>query len=769
MINGIRHYRPILFIIISVGIFFWQFFLLAKLPIPTDTIVGMYHPWRDVVWNGFVSGVPFKNFLITDPVRQQYPWRELAVTQLKKGELPIWNPYSFAGTPLLANFQSAPFYPLNILFFLLPFSIAWSILVMFQPLLGGIFLYMYLRFFNTQKIASLLGATVFVFSGFSIAWMEWNTIGHTIVWLPLLLLSIDKIAYYSQAPLNSKFKKLFIWMFILVFGLSSSLFAGHIQTYFYMLLVFLAYSGMRMYSVKNKLLLFILLASCLFVHITLSAIQWFPSLQFILLSARTLPQNLGTRPDWFIPWQHLVQFIAPDFFGNPTTLNYWGIWNYGEFVGYIGILPFILVIYACMIRRDKKTLWFSTIIILALVFALPTPLARLPFIFNIPLVSTSQPSRLLGIVDFFFACLAALGMDSLLMSLNEKKKNSKFFLSSLIVCLCIAGLLIVVLYQTRQEGNIEQNWLVAYRNSIFPFILSVVSVCIAGIFYLRNNSKITIQLLVLLILGISGIDLFRFGWKFISFSEKNWLYPQTGVSEFLKNQPGQFRFMSTDSRLFPPNFSIAYKLQTVEGYDPLYLHDYGEYVSAWVRGSYEETPVNFNRIITPQNYTSVFTDLTNVRFILSLKDEVDPKLQLVFRQGETRVYENTRVYPRSFIVSKVKKVSSKKENIQFLLDSQNDLRNVATVVEDIPLEPSPVSTQEFVTIISYTENEVILDTHTVKKRFIVLTDSFYPDWKAYIDQIPTKIYKTDFIFRGVVVPEGNHTLRFNINKVFNVL
>lgn len=53
----------------------------------------------------------------SDAIRQIYPWKELAVSMIKEGQLPLWNPYAFSGTPLLANIQTAVFYPLNILFF----------------------------------------------------------------------------------------------------------------------------------------------------------------------------------------------------------------------------------------------------------------------------------------------------------------------------------------------------------------------------------------------------------------------------------------------------------------------------------------------------------------------------------------------------------------------------------------------------------------------------------------------------------------------------
>ena len=106
---------PLVLLLAIVSLFFRSFIFEGKLPLPADTVLGMYHPWRDVVWDNFTAGVPFKNFLITDPVRQQYPWRELAISLLKQRELSLWNPYTFAGMPLLANFQSGAFYPFNIL------------------------------------------------------------------------------------------------------------------------------------------------------------------------------------------------------------------------------------------------------------------------------------------------------------------------------------------------------------------------------------------------------------------------------------------------------------------------------------------------------------------------------------------------------------------------------------------------------------------------------------------------------------------------------
>ena len=65
------HALYVILLLLPIFIFFSPVWLKGKLPIPADTIVGLYHPFRDMVWKEFTAGVPFKNFLITDAVRQQ--------------------------------------------------------------------------------------------------------------------------------------------------------------------------------------------------------------------------------------------------------------------------------------------------------------------------------------------------------------------------------------------------------------------------------------------------------------------------------------------------------------------------------------------------------------------------------------------------------------------------------------------------------------------------------------------------------------------------
>ena len=56
-----------------------------------------------------------------------FPFRELTASLIKQGIMPLWNPYIYCGNPLMANMQTAIYYPLNILYYILAPILAWKI------------------------------------------------------------------------------------------------------------------------------------------------------------------------------------------------------------------------------------------------------------------------------------------------------------------------------------------------------------------------------------------------------------------------------------------------------------------------------------------------------------------------------------------------------------------------------------------------------------------------------------------------------------------
>lgn len=747
-------------LLLLIGIvlsFFYPVIWQRKIPIPADTIVGMYHPWRDKIWDNFTAGVPYKNFLVTDPVRQQYIWRNLAIEQLKSGELPLWNPYSFSGSPLLANFQSAPFYPLNFLFFVLPFNFAWTILVILQPLLAGIFLYLYLRFFKVSQLGSMIGGFTFAFSGFSIAWLEWNTIIQTVMWLPLILLVKEKLLQ----------KMTLKWVIILIFAEVSAFLAGHLQLLFYTLIISNVYLLVRIIQLsighQNKENIFVVsfkkYLPFLFIGaavLLITSAQWLPTLQFILQSSRDFDQGSWMSVGWFIPWQHLIQFIAPDFFGNPATGNYWGVWNYGEFVGFIGIAPLILALYSLFSIRNKKILFFGGFLIFSALFAFPTPLAKLPFILKIPFISTSQPTRLLFIIDFALCILAAFGFDQFI---KDGKTKKIILLLTVFSMLAVILWFIFIIFYPFIENNEYLN--IAKRNLILPTILVILN---AIIFILISRTKgITQYLGRIALLTILIFELFRFGWKFTPFTKEEWIFPDTKIINNLKQDKDNYRFMAVDRRIMPPNFATAYKIADVSGYDPLYLQGYNELVAAWDRNKPDISPASFNRIITPQNYESFIADLLGVKYIMSFGPLQSDKLEYLSSEGDTYLYANKNVFPRAFLVENVLKTATNQEMIAKMYELMDKLKNTAVVTDDVNITANKLQNDEIAEITYYGSNKISIQVATNDERMLVLTDIYYPTWKALVDGRETKIYQVDFVLRAVIVPAGTHKIEFKNN------
>lgn len=732
----------LIWIVLVVG-FFYQTILYQKLPVPSDALVGLYHPWRDAFAGDYARGVPFKNFLITDPVRQQIPWKKITIETLKTGRLPGWNPYVFAGVPLDANIQAAPFYPLNVLFFVFDFPVAWTLYVVLQPILSGIFFFVYARSLGLTRSASLLGALSWSFGGFAIAWLTWGTIVHAALWLPLLLLSIDKLAVHQ-----AKRRYYIRWSACLIGAASMTIFGGHMQIAFYILLFGAAYfiwrRSQHAHSVSAG---WIVLCGVAVLVITL--VQSVPFVEFLMNSGRVASVDSWKTAGWFMPWQHLVQFMAPDFFGNPATLNYWGEWNYGEFIGYVGVLPLLLALSALWINSTST--FFTVTILVSLLFMLPSPVSRLPFILKIPILSVLQPTRLMVLVDFALAVLAAYGFDRVIRK-DRRHEGRLSFLYALALVI-VWGVVIGSNYVTR-DSEMLQNFAVARHNLILPTVLFVGTAC--GLFVLRLVRSGRMRMLVIAALvSVTIFDLFRFGWKFTPFTPVSFFFPTTKVIDFLQRQHKPFRVMTLDDRILPPNVSAYYGIESIEGYDPIAPKLYENFLVASERGEANlKAPTGFNRIYTAHNIGSPILPYFNVKYVLSLSDETQPFLREIMREGQTRVYEYTRFVPRIYFADTSVAVLRTDQQLASLFTRHEPL--LGLYGGEAEIMNTPVSADESIYIKSYDLNEIRLTTKAKSKRLLVVLNRYDQRWKASVDLQSAPLLRTNYLFTGLEVPAGTH-------------
>lgn len=110
----------VLFALLTITVF-RSYFFQNEIPFPANLLVSYYEPWKSYLHPDYPNGAPNKP-MGYDNLRIYYPLRSLTTELIKKGEFPLWNPYSFAGTFLHATFQTAIFHPLSFLFFPCPRS-----------------------------------------------------------------------------------------------------------------------------------------------------------------------------------------------------------------------------------------------------------------------------------------------------------------------------------------------------------------------------------------------------------------------------------------------------------------------------------------------------------------------------------------------------------------------------------------------------------------------------------------------------------------------
>jgi hypothetical protein len=120
------------------------------------------------------------------------------------------------------------------------------------------------------------------------------------------------------------------------------------------------------------------------------------------------------------------------------------------------------------------------------------------------------------------------------------------------------------------------------------------------------------------------------------------------------------------------------------------------------------------------------------------------------------LYEDPHALPRAFVVGRVE-VEPDPERVLERMRSV-DLSQVAVVEE--PLPESSTFGDGRATIVRYEPNRVVVRTTSDARGLLVLTDRWFPGWHATVDGRPAAILRTDFLYRGVVVPAGEHMVEF---------
>ena len=139
---------------------------------------------------------------------------------------------------------------------------------------------------------------------------------------------------------------------------------------------------------------------------------------------------------------------------------------------------------------------------------------------------------------------------------------------------------------------------------------------------------------------------------------------------------------------------------------------------------------------------------------------------IVYQFEDIYIHENYDVYPRAFLVNNFKTVEKDTAQEYLVKNPDFNLRQNVILEEELSnelinqLELSKDNKINNVNIVSYKTNNVLIETSNYDASILILTDVYYPGWKAFIDGTETKIYRADGLVRAVFVPEGDHTIEF---------
>lgn len=748
----LKKYWPFVSFSLLVLIFFWKFFLQGLLPIPADLITGGYYPWLDYKW-GTLSGVVVKNPIQSDVVSVIYPIKLLAVELIKKGELPLWNWNMFAGYPLIANFQLGLFFPTMLFYFFLSIPLAWTAQVIMQPLLSLIFMYLFLRHLKLEKLPSVLGAVTYSFGGFALIWLEWNVLSTASAFLPLLLFLENKFLHTND-------KK---WGVFFSLALCMQIFAGYPQIVMFNLVALALWALVFMKSPKQGLALSLFVV----LGVILASIILIPGFELFGASQRRFEE---VAPSFrYLPWQNLLTFFAPDYFGNHATGNFWGVGEYTLMTVYSGLVAFILAfIYSLVnfrkIVSDKRFLFLVGLFVIAMLIMLPTPLGMFLYNTNLWGGPAASTTRVAFLVNFSISTLAALGLGVVMERYN--KRNLRAGVVVLVFLILLTGFTYLQKSHFQSIGLIDQyqHFNIALHNLLFPLALALSVIFLLAISKFKFISK---EIIAVGFIALTVMELFRFGWKFNSFSPQKYLYPETSTTSFLEKFPDK-RIISGE--VIPANMWAPYNLQSVAGYDAVYPLNWAKFTAVLNSNNPNATPNN--RFVVINSYNSKLFDLTSTNFIIALKrdgktispqGQVDPQflkpyLNKVFEDKSVVVFEDTQSLPRAFLVNKTTSVGLD-QTYADLLKSDFDPRKIVLVNNgpNLNLEYPATSMVEYKTV---TNNKVQVKTESSAKSFLVILNNFYPGWSAFVDGKPASLFQTDGAFWGVELPSGQHMVDF---------
>lgn len=851
-----------------------------KTMLPADNLF-QWAPWASTAAD-FDIDFP-QNSLLSDLILENYAWKSFISSNISAGQIPLWNPNNFAGTPFLANGQHSAYYPFSVLFLVFPLAKAYGWYTVSQLWLAGILTYFFARVLKLRRSSAAVSGLIFQGSGFLlVSSAVFPMIIGAAIWLPLLLACIEMITRNASNP--AKAGKTLPWAVLGALALGVQLLVGHIEITYYTLLIMAFFAVWRLATLfihsRKKLEADPLVANSkppisqptpwtltllkpslwllgfVLIGMMLGAVQFIPFVEVGQANFREGSASLSEIRGWAFPARRILTLALPDMFGNPANHNYrdvfngesvpfntnyfgqlnphgpytsdWGIKNYVEGGIYLGILSLFLALLglwsAVRQRTDRRSEvgFFTTLSFFSLSFIFGTPTYAILY-YGLPGINQlHSPFRWVFPFSLCVAILAGYGMDYVLRAAEERRSNdleqdrrtplttlkSIFTLGAKVSATTVAAgvafwggvLVLLALFFSRQayssiEPGIERVFLgLVQASDAFPdtraffsyqfkqvLIFSLMLIA-TGLVLRAAYSRAKLRgrsVWIPLALIVIGLDLFIAGYGFHSVVDPALLDYEPEVTQWLEEQPGLWRlttFTPHGDKPLNANTPWLSGLQDIRGYDSVILKQYTDYMATIE----PQNELPFNRvqpIVNWQSINSPLLDLLGVKFIISAEDIELPKLIPVWHGEGLTVYENLASVPRAYSIAQSATVVV--ENALEAMQVRDPRQFVFVEMGDTPDafngsgQPQILAPAE---IVEYGDSEVLVRTSVAEDSWLILNDTYFTGWDAFIRQTDVQDgetdqeEKTDIVrvngnFRGVKLEPGNWEVRFRYSPL----
>ena len=707
-----------------------------------------------------------------DLVSFLWPTYTFAARSLRSGILPLWNPYLYSGMPFAADNQSGLFYPVNLLVFWFVPNLTYWVMELMSVLhvwWAGVGMYILLRTMNARRVPAFAAALSWMFSDvFVIHFGNYNLIA-VVSWLPLILVTFRK-ALISLASLPRGTEEGRVGGAGICCALASgalwgvAALAGHLQVTLFIGLwlagyaLFMTFSSLfthlgealrRGVGERMRAYPLVLFALTALVAFAFAALMFVPAYEMTRYTGRAgLDYEDAAR--YSLPPAGLLGLVVPGLWGRGAGA--WAPWPRVE-VGYAGVLTLALAAVGVMVKRrgerPGERAFLGIAVLVAFLLALGGYAALHGWLYRLVpgFASLRAPARVVMLADLALAILAGLGLDALLSPLARRARVALKTLTRIIMWAAI-GLAVIglplsyyLIAQAAYDEGLAHRFALVMNGIIVGVILLIASTLVLAARRARWAMPDRVAVIAVVVLAA---DLVVLGSSVdVEKNDPTVGYHHLAVVDFLRRDGEPFRINSTPAPAWQPDAGAMHGIADIGGiFNPLGLAAYNTYIGGMgSRGS-------------------PLYDFLNVKYVLAEKGKPpgDARFVSVFNDDpQIDVYLNTAALPRALLIYKSIPVTSGEEAWAAIHQPGFDPSREAVIEGGPMLDGAPSSGT--LGIHRLEANDIEIHTTTSAPAYLVLSEVYYPGWRAEVDGRPTQILPANFAFRAVYLEPGAHHVR----------